>query len=75
MMVPQRSADCVDPSVGCTRTLRMKKLKHPSKISLHKETIAVLNHLVLSEAVGGLFMPRKTEAANCFSKHPFGECF
>jgi hypothetical protein len=69
------SANCVDPFVGGTRTLRMKKLKHPTKISLHKETIAVLNHLVLSEAVGGFFMPKKTAAANCFSKHPFGECF
>lgn len=56
----------------------MKKLKSITKLSLHKETIAVLDQLALREVaagIAGLKPPAKTEYANCFSKHPFGECF
>jgi len=56
----------------------MKKLNSVVKLSLRKETIAVLDHLVLREVVAGFALlkpPAKTEAYNCFSKHPFGECF
>jgi hypothetical protein len=56
----------------------MKKLNSVTKLSLRKETIAVLDQLVLREVAAGIALlkpPAKTEAANCFSKHPFGECF
>ena len=72
------SYEIVDPFLRRARTARMKKLQSVPRLSLHKETIAVLDHLVLREVVAGLETrkpPAKTEAYNCFSKHPFGECF